>query len=461
MKSHFHHLRTLGALALTLLTLASVQAQDKVATGPAPAPAPVTTADPLIPVEHLKKLLRAPKEAELAVEAEGWQGLVQAKVAAIAQIEIASLKKKEEVADAEAEAANATSAQADRKVEDQAAAKDQLNESVAKLNEEKAALLERYGIVLDAWEKKGGDVAKMRTYANAVSGIEVEVKDAGATFAALKGWLSSKDGGIKWLYRVVQFLAIMVVAWTVAGILGAIVRKATSMQKEMSDLLRRFLNTIVRRFVLLAGFVVALSSLGINVGGLLALIGGGAFIIGFALQDTLGNFAAGLMLLAYRPFDVGDVVEVGGVTGKVDHVSLVTTKIRTADNQIILVPNKNVWGQTITNVTGSAERRIDLVFGISYEDDMKKAQQILERVTKAHEKVLKDPEPVIRVHALGPSSVDFVCRPWAKTSDYWDVYWDLTSQVKEAFDAEGISIPYPQSQIHIAQLPAFAPAAAS
>ena len=208
---------------------------------------------------------------------------------------------------------------------------------------------------------------------------------------------------------------------------------------------------MVRRVVLLLGLLVALSTVGVNVGALVALIGGGAFVLGFALQDTLSNFANGIMLFIYRPFDVGDAVDVNGVSGTVDAVSLVSTTIRSWDNKIILVPNKEVWGKVITNMTGSPERRVDMVFGIGYGDDIDKARSILERVVKEHPKTLDDPAPTIRVHELADSSVNFIVRPWSKTADYWAVYWDLTEQVKKAFDAEGISIPFPQRDVHLYQ----------
>lgn len=183
----------------------------------------------------------------------------------------------------------------------------------------------------------------------------------------------------------------------------------------------------------------------------MALIGGSAFIIGFALQDTLGNFAAGLMLLIYRPFDVGDAVEIGGVSGKVDSVSLVTTTITSFDNKVILVPNKAVWGQTITNATASDTRRVDMVFGIGYDDDAEKARSLLQKIVEEHELVLKNPEATIQMNELGDSAVNFICRPWCKTEDYWAVYWDITKTVKKEFDTNGLNFPYPQQDVHLHQ----------
>ncbi|PKP64621.1 MAG: mechanosensitive ion channel family protein, partial [Alphaproteobacteria bacterium HGW-Alphaproteobacteria-8] len=200
--------------------------------------------------------------------------------------------------------------------------------------------------------------------------------------------------------------------------------------------------------VLSMGLLVVLSGLGIDISPVFALIGGASFILAFALQDTLGNLAAGLMIMINRPFDEGDYVDVGGVAGTVKSVSIVSTTVATPDNQVIIIPNSKVWGNVITNVTTSQTRRVDLVFGIAYEDSIEQAQEVLEQVVTAHPLVLRDPAPVVRVNELADSSVNFVVRPWVKGGDYWTVYWDLTRQVKEAFDVAGISIPYPQQQVH-------------
>jgi small conductance mechanosensitive channel len=201
--------------------------------------------------------------------------------------------------------------------------------------------------------------------------------------------------------------------------------------------------------VLVIGLIIALGAAGVNVGAALALIGGGAFILAFALQDTLGNFANGLMLLIYRPFDVGDAVEVGGVSGSVHEVSLVNTTILTFDNKKVIVPNKNVWGQVITNITGMPTRRVDMTFGIGYDDDSDKALAILKKVVTEHELVLEEPAPAVRINELADSSVNFICRPWSKTGDYWTVFSEITDRVKKEFDAAGISIPYPQQDVHM------------
>jgi small conductance mechanosensitive channel len=155
------------------------------------------------------------------------------------------------------------------------------------------------------------------------------------------------------------------------------------------------------------------------------------------------------MILLYRPYDVGDLIDVGGVYGKVDKMSLVSTSISTLDNQMIVVPNNKIWGDVIKNVTAQDKRRIDMVFGIGYSDDITRAEEVLNEILKSHDKILDDPEPVVRLHTLNDSSVDFVVRPWVKIDDYWDVYWDVTKTVKLRFDEEGISIPFPQRDVHV------------
>ncbi|MEM1315009.1 MAG: mechanosensitive ion channel family protein, partial [Pseudomonadota bacterium] len=218
---------------------------------------------------------------------------------------------------------------------------------------------------------------------------------------------------------------------------------------NLSKLLQAFFVGVVYWLVLSIGLMVVLSALGIDVTPIFALVGGASFILAFALQSSLSNLAAGLMIMINRPFDEGDYVSVAGVAGTVKAVSVMSTTVTTPDNQVIVIPNASVWGDVITNVTTSSERRVDLVFGIGYADDMDRAAEVLREVVAAHPLVLKEPEPMIRVGALGASSVDFICRPWVKGADYWTVYWDLQQQVKAAFDAAGISIPFPQQDVHL------------
>ena len=218
---------------------------------------------------------------------------------------------------------------------------------------------------------------------------------------------------------------------------------------DFSVLMQDFFVSIASKAVIFIGLLIALSQIGIELAPLLTGFGVAGVIIGFALQDTLSNFASGLMILIYRPYDVGDMVKVAGVQGTVKDMSLVSTTVQTIDNQRLVIPNNKIWGDVINNITAERVRRVDMVFGIGYSDDIDKAKSVLNDIIMAHPKVLKKPEHMIKLHTLNTSSVDFVVRPWVKTDDYWDVYWDVTETVKKRFDEEGITIPFPQRDVHI------------
>ena len=272
----------------------------------------------------------------------------------------------------------------------------------------------------------------------------------GQTMHQVSTWL--KENGPDLLIKVVLFVAILVIFKILAGLVRKLVRRAVSSSKlDISELLQDFFVSVASKLTMVIGFLVALSQFGVEIGPLVAGLGVAGFVVGFALQDSLGNLAAGLMILLYRPFDVGDFIDAAGMTGKVEAMSIASTTLLTVDNQLLIIPNSKIWGDVIRNVTAKDTRRVDLIFGIGYEDSIPKAEAILREIVQNHELVLKDPEPVIKLHNLGDSSVDFVVRPWAKTSDYWDVYWDVTREVKERFDSEGISIPYPQTDVHLHQ----------
>lgn len=263
-----------------------------------------------------------------------------------------------------------------------------------------------------------------------------------------KVWLETNGPSI--LFNLVVGLAILAAAHLVGRLSQRIIRRAIHRERTpVSRLFQEFVLTSAYRVALGLGVLVALSQLGVEITPVLAGLGVASFILGFALQETLSNFASGMLILAYRPFDVGDVVNAGGVAGRVDAMTLVSTTILTFDNQRLIVPNSKIWGDVITNVTAERIRRVDLTFGIGYGDDIEHAERVLREIVETHPKVLETPEPLIRLHELGDSSVNFVVRPWSTTVDYWDVYWDLTREVKRRFDAEGISIPFPQRDVHL------------
>jgi small conductance mechanosensitive channel len=267
-------------------------------------------------------------------------------------------------------------------------------------------------------------------------------------FKGLGTWLI--DNLPQLLFKLLLFLLVLWVARAASRLTRRLVAEGLKRSNlNVSQLLRNMIVSTAAGLVLVLGVLFGLAQLGISVGPLLAGLGIAGFIVGFALQDTLGNFAAGMMILFYRPYDVGDIVEAGGVFGKVSHMSLVNTTILTFDNQTLVMPNSKIWGDVIKNVTAQDQRRVDMTFGIGYSDDIPKAEKVLTEIVASHEKVLEDPAPVIRLHTLNESSVDFIVRPWVKTDDYWDVYWDVTRAVKMRFDEDGISIPFPQRDIHL------------
>ena len=400
-----------------------------VADAKKPSAVPLTTKNPNIAIEELDYRLEPLTKDDLSVEANGWLQVLKKHVGKVSAVQIVALK-----------------AEGDKKTK--------LLESVTKLKEQQTALSDRFMVVIEEFKSKGGKVEDYEAYIKAISGVKVDISDASATWTVVTGWLTSAEGGLRWAKNISMFFVILLVSWILAKLLGKAVKKAVMKLQTASELLKDFIVNITRKTVFLIGFVVALSMLEINIGPLLATIGAAGFIVGFALQGTLSNFAAGILILVYRPYDVGDLVDIGGTFGKVEAMTIVSTTLRKLDNQKVIVPNNMIWGDIITNVTGTSKRRVDMVFGIGYSDDIAKAQKILEEILANHAAILKDPEPIVRVHELGDSSVNFVVRPWVETENYWDVHWDITRSVKERFDAEGVSIPFPQRDVHLHQVPA-------
>lgn len=290
---------------------------------------------------------------------------------------------------------------------------------------------------------------------NSGSAISVSLFSSTALSTVLKdAWSAIKDS-IKanapdMTLRLLIFLAVLFVFRILSRITRRVVRAATDRSSlGLSDLLKNMLVSMSGGTVMAIGILMALSQVGISLAPMLAGLGVAGFIIGFALQDSLSNFAAGAMILIYRPYDVDDFVEVTGASGLVKKMNLVSTTITTFDNQTLVVPNSKIWGDVIKNVTAQKVRRVDLEFGIGYGDDIEKAEKVLTEIVEANEKVLKTPAHNIRLHTLADSSVNFIVRPWVKTDDYWNVYWEITREVKMRFDQEGISIPFPQRDVHL------------
>lgn len=221
--------------------------------------------------------------------------------------------------------------------------------------------------------------------------------------------------------------------------------------RGVDAMLTSFMGSVTHILIVAFVIIAALSQLGIHTSSLVAVIGAAGLAIGLALQGSLSNFAAGVMIIVFRPFKVGDYIEAAGVGGIVEGIQIFYTQLRSADNKTIIVPNSSITNGTITNYSAKDTRRVDLVFGISYRDDLQQARLILKEILDGDARVLADPAPVIAVSQLAESSVNFIVRPWVRTTDYWDVYWDLTEAVKLRFDQAGITIPFPQREMHVHQ----------
>ncbi|MCG3865780.1 MULTISPECIES: small-conductance mechanosensitive channel MscS [unclassified Photobacterium] len=262
-------------------------------------------------------------------------------------------------------------------------------------------------------------------------------------------WLSdNQDLLIQYAVNLVSALLILfignMIVKAVAGAVAKVLRK-----KEMDNAVVEFIHGLVRYLLFVIVLIAALSRIGVQTASVVAVIGAAGLAVGLALQGSLSNFAAGVLIVAFRPFKSGDFVEVAGVSGAVESIQIFSTELRTPDNKTVVVPNSSIIGNPITNYSRNATRRIDLVIGVSYSADLQKTKEVLKRVVTADERVLKDPEPTIGVVALADSSVNFVVRPWVNTPDYWAVYFDLNQAIKEELDKEGIEIPFPQMDVHL------------
>jgi small conductance mechanosensitive channel len=250
---------------------------------------------------------------------------------------------------------------------------------------------------------------------------------------------------------VLAAIIILVIGRVVAGWARRLTRKGLQ-RGEVDATLVPFLAKLVYWGVMAVVVIAALNRLGVATTSVVAIFGAAGIAVGLALKDTLANFASGVMLLVFRPFDVGEVVEIGGTVGKVQEIGIFATTINTGDNVKITMPNSQVYGGKISNYSDNETRRVDLVMGVGYDDNIQTAIDTIRRIVTNHELVLADPEPQIAVSNLGDSAVDLVVRPWCNNADYWTVRFDLTRSLKEGLEAAGCSIPYPQRDVHMYQV---------
>lgn len=259
-------------------------------------------------------------------------------------------------------------------------------------------------------------------------------------------WLS--ENATDWGIKIAIAIAIFIVGKIIARMISNLIERALK-RGGTDDMLVGFLGNITYAILLVAVVLAAIDSLGVNVTSLMAILGAAGLAVGLALKDSLGNFAAGVMIIIFRPFKIGDFITAGGVSGVVDEIGLFATLMHTGDNQRIIVPNSAIIGGNITNTSALPTRRVDLVFGIGYEDNIGQARDIITAVMEADDRILADPAPAVAVGELADSSVNLNVRPWVNSGDYWPVRADLLENIKIKFDEAGISIPYPQQDVYM------------
>jgi small conductance mechanosensitive channel len=263
-------------------------------------------------------------------------------------------------------------------------------------------------------------------------------------------WEKLYDWGTLYGLKIIGAIAIIVIGRIVAGIIASVVKKVLK-KSNTDDTLSSFLVSLTRIGLMTFVFIAAIGTLGVQTASFVAILGAAGLAVGFALQGSLSNFAAGVMLMIFRPFQKGDYVEAGGQAGSIQEVRIFNTVLHTPDNKKVIIPNSKITGDNIVNYSAQENRRVDMVFGIGYGDNIKLAKETLEQILKEDSRVLDDPAPTVAVLELGDSSVNFAVRPWVKTADYWGVYFDVTEKVKLLFDEKGISIPFPQRDVHLFQ----------
>ena len=256
------------------------------------------------------------------------------------------------------------------------------------------------------------------------------------------------DLGMEFGIKVATALAIFLIGKFLVKLVVSAISKV--MQKQSVDkTLETFICNLVRISLMVVVVIAAIGALGIQTTSFIAIFGAAGLAVGLALQGSLSNFASGVLIVLFRPYRVGDFIEAAGIAGSVEQVQILTTILKTGDNKQIIVPNSQVMDSIITNYSANDTRRVDMVVGVSYDDDLDKVRKTLEELLAADDRILPEPAPLIAVSALADSSVNFVVRPWVKSADYWGVMFEMTEAIKKRFDKEGISFPFPQQDVHL------------
>lgn len=264
-------------------------------------------------------------------------------------------------------------------------------------------------------------------------------------------WDQVMEVAVQWGILLGKAVAVFIVGRIIAKLILKIITRMLK-RSQMDEMLVSFVRSISNAFLMLIIVIAALNVLGVDTTSLIAVLASAGLAIGLALQDSMKNFASGVLLLVFKPFVRGDYVDAAGTEGVVQDINLFSTVMLKLDNREVIIPNGTIWGNVITNYTAQENRRVDMVFGIGYGDDIHKARSVIEQVLSGEDRILADPAPDIVVAELGDSSVNFYVRPWVKADDYWPVKFAITEGVKLAFDSQGVSIPFPQMDVHLDQV---------
>ncbi len=397
-----------------------------------------TTKDPKISLTKLTLLLKPLTLEQLENEAAAWLVLLQNKLQELSDAEIALEDQK------------------GKAVKGEPGTADSITANSSNLKAEETALVARFNIVLDELDAKGGDSTSYRQYIDAVSGLEKYITNSNGLGVQLVSWFTSEEGGISLAIDVGIGLAklggILIITMIAAPRLGKLTDNLLGRVSGISILFRGFIVTIVKRGVLVIGALIALAALGVDLGPILALVGGASFVLAFALQSNLGNFASGLMLLINKPFDVGDEVKVAGYWAYVDSISLASTKIKDFGGNIVTLPNNTVWGSDIINYTHAETRKLSLPIHIKFTEDIDRVSKMWQEITSAHPKVLDNPAPLVF-----PWNSHYDYYIWlnliasSKTEDYWGVYLDLLKELQKRIPEFNIELAAPQQEIKLDQ----------
>ncbi|MGB3192275.1 MAG: mechanosensitive ion channel domain-containing protein [Limnoraphis sp.] len=324
--------------------------------------------------------------------------------------------------------------------------KNELVSNVTTLQSERTAIIDRFEIVLDELEKKGGEVTSYENYIQAISGIEIDLQDTDGLSVRLMGWLKSEEGGLRWAINFSKFVSIVIASIIVSQIIALILNKSLSKFGNTSDIFRQFIVMLVQRGGIFAGCMIGLTALEVSLGPILALVGGASFVLAFALQSNLANLASGLMLMVYKPFDTGDEVKIGDIWGYVDSITLANTKIQGWGKEEINIPNNAVWGNTIINLTSQDIRGGMIKVPVPFSQNITEVERILKEIGESHPLIIKAgafPWEYAEYYV-------YLCFSFStKTPDFWTVWSDLMHSIQERFEQEGIALAVPTQEIRV------------